>query len=171
MDIQIWPELKPVERIEKLNFMVECDLEKIVDKHNVRDIKGYEDLQGFRFTCLSLALIDCSMYEYTQSFERFDEKTKARYHAKWEAQQELLRDKLPLSLADDVINFAEDYGFYIVRFYATLWKELSSMNKDERDAYFHGLKCYVNGYRDEKGVCVNFREAFCTMSFCAGIVR
>ena len=167
MENPIWPELTPIERVERLNFMIERNLEGFVDKHNVRDI--YDDLKDFRFICLSLALMKCSMAVYTSCCEDIEEETKTRFRDEWEVVQENLRNKLPSSLADEVLGFAKHYGSIVVRLFAQLWDELREMDKAEQDLHFNILNLYVRGYGElEKQICLNFRETFCTLmqKFC-----
>lgn len=163
----IWPELTPLERIERLNFMIDRDLEKFVNKHNVCDI--FEDLREFRFICLSLALMKCSMTVYASCLEDLDEDTKSRFHEGWENQQIVLRGKLPLPLSKEIIDFATRYGFIVVRLYVQIWDELKNIAAEEREFRFNVLKQYVRGYGDlEEQNCLNFRETFCTLmqKFC-----
>lgn len=162
MENLIWPELTPVERVERLNFMIERNLEKFVDKHNV--LEFFDDLRDFRVICLSLALMKCSMAVYTSCLENIDEETKVRFQDEWMGQQSTLRNKLPDPLADEVISFAKHYGAIVVRLYAQIWDEFRSMDDSERDLRFKILKLYVRGYGDvENQACLNFRETFCTL--------
>lgn len=162
MENPIWSELTPIERVERLNFMIERNLENFVDEHNVIDV--FDDLKDFRFICLSLALMQCSMAMYALCCEDIDEKTKIRFNDKWKALQDSLYNKLPPSLAGEVLEFAKHYGSIIVRLFAQLRDEFRKMDKAEYDLRFSIFNLYVRGYGElEKKICLNFRETFCTL--------